>query len=472
MQPDILIFLSDQHHGDMLGCKGNPVVKTPHIDQLAQEGILFNEAYTTCPLCVPSRLSFLTGQMPSKLSVFNNDAALAADDITFLHSLAMEGYETVLCGRMHFKGPDQRHGFTKRIMGEITPLYWGRGGKERKDLGRFAGTFAVGNCLNIIGGGESPVLDYDRAVIKAALSYLEEEHERPQCIVVGTYAPHFTYIAPKDLYDYYLDKVELPAVGGEEYEDGHPVYNKRGVKIPDQKLRSLRAAYYGMITNMDNQVGEVRAAWDRYLKRSKRKGCFIYMSDHGDQIGEHNLVGKQSFYEGSIKIPLVIQGDGIEEGIECNDPTSIMDLAPSLCKLTDSPIPPHCDGLVIPALFQEEDYEKRQVIYSEFMDKHHDGSPSYGYMVKRNQWKYISYSKQTDYDMLFDLAHDPFESNNVIEEHPSLAQELKNLKPRHINIDHLQETYDYKNDNVKFLAAWGKKVKPVEAERWAVPQYE
>ena len=113
-QPDILIFMTDQHTPYYSGWYGNNV-DTPNLDALVQEGTAFDEAYTSCPLCVPSRVSMLSGKRPANTGVFTLTDALPDMTPTFLHHLVLQGYETVLVGRMHFIGFDQRHGFTKRI---------------------------------------------------------------------------------------------------------------------------------------------------------------------------------------------------------------------------------------------------------------------------------------------------------------------------------------------------------------------
>lgn len=115
MQPDILIFLSNQHDGRIQAHMGDSTVRTPHLDRLAREGVTFTQAYTPCPLCVPARMSLLTGQLPSHTGVFTNSGSIHPEMPTFLHALELAGYETVLCGRMHFEGEDQRHGFSRRI---------------------------------------------------------------------------------------------------------------------------------------------------------------------------------------------------------------------------------------------------------------------------------------------------------------------------------------------------------------------
>ena len=113
-QMDVLFFMSDQHTPYYSGFEGHNV-DTPVMDQLCAEGTRFAQAYSTCPLCVPARLAMLSGLRPAKTGIFTLDDALPDLTPTFLHCLVAQGYETVLVGRMHFLGRDQRHGFTKRI---------------------------------------------------------------------------------------------------------------------------------------------------------------------------------------------------------------------------------------------------------------------------------------------------------------------------------------------------------------------
>jgi choline-sulfatase len=157
------------------------------MDALAKSGTVFDAAYTSFPLCVPARISFMTGQLSHRNGFIDNGGAIPEDHATFIHAVAAEGYETVLCGRMHFLGADQRHGFTKRIAGDITPLYQGM-----FDKGGWGCYHRTNNdqYFDVVGGGDSPVLAYDREVIAAAIDYLSKDHKKPQCIVVGTYGPH------------------------------------------------------------------------------------------------------------------------------------------------------------------------------------------------------------------------------------------------------------------------------------------
>src|ERR1700733_4471197 len=126
-KPDILLIIGDQHSGSVAGCYGDPIVKTPTLDRLAREGVLFERAYCNYPVCGPSRNSFSTGRYPYQIGCWDNSCTAASDVPTFAHALGIAGYEVVLDGRAHWHGPDQRHGFEERLVGDVSEMYWSPG---------------------------------------------------------------------------------------------------------------------------------------------------------------------------------------------------------------------------------------------------------------------------------------------------------------------------------------------------------
>ena len=123
MKKHIVFLFSDQHNPNVAGFAGDPWVRTPNLDRLAASGTVFGNCYCASPLCVPSRAAMLSSRLPSNTGIINNFQCLPSDRVTFVHSLAIAGYDTVLSGRMHFIGPDQRHGYEKRLVGDITPSF-------------------------------------------------------------------------------------------------------------------------------------------------------------------------------------------------------------------------------------------------------------------------------------------------------------------------------------------------------------
>ncbi|WP_372630638.1 sulfatase-like hydrolase/transferase [Cohnella sp.] len=466
-KPDILVFLSDQHHANYAGYMGHGLVRTPHLDRLAADGTAMNNAYTAAPQCVPARASMLTGRLPEKTGIYTNDGAIGSAQTTFLHSLAAEGYETVLCGRMHFLGEDQRHGFTKRIMGEMTPLFWGRYGKARSDLGPYAGTMA-NRSLKIVGGGDSPVLAYDRAVVRAALDYLSRDHEKPQCIVVGTYGPHHTFVAPPDSYSYYKKRVDIPA--SFRADSANPILAQlRQDGLHEETLLKVRAAYFGMIETIDGQLGQVREAWEGYLRRRERQGAFVYLSDHGEQAGEHGLIGKRTFYEGSVKIPMIFAGDGVTAGRTLSQPVSMLDVGPTLCDLAGAAAPPpRCEGRSLRPQLSGGEEDRERMVVSETIFRY-EGRLIPARMLRQGRWKYVAYAYHEEHNQLFDLQADPSELRNVrSEERPVEQAFLEHLRSTW-DIEAIVEKQEELAEHYALLGRWGSAVDVPEPERWAVP---
>ncbi|MFP4027973.1 MAG: sulfatase-like hydrolase/transferase [Candidatus Brocadiia bacterium] len=483
-QPDILFVFSDQHNAHYCGFDGHEVVNTPNLDRIAARGTVFDAAYTACPLCVPGRSAMLTGQLPSHTGIYTNGGIIPSGQATFLHSLSGRGYETVLCGRMHFKGPDQRHGFTKRIMGDITMLGNGRFGEWKKTLGVYGQgsiRLGMGGCVDIMGGGNSPVLEYDRAVIEAALRYLEQEHEKPQCIVVGTYGPHFPYVAPPELYRRYCDQVGVPGSWRDEGDTDHPMTEQKkqrtrtdpetGEKVPvtEDDVLAARAAYFGTITQLDRQIGEIRDMWGSYLERNGRAGIFIYSSDHGDTCGEHGIFGKQTFFEGSAAIPLVFEGAGVPENREVSSPASIMDIGLTLCDITDATPPPAQNGTSLSPCFRDNDAQKDRHVLSEWIQSRGDQLAP-GRMVRRGRWKYVSFAHSDCNGLLFDVIADPEEVCDVSEEHPDLVEELTVLLKENWDVSHIVQRHKERNEQRSVIGhAPSNPLIPWD-EQWTVPE--
>lgn len=421
MKKDILLYMSDQHSYNLQGYAGNKIVRTPALDRLATEGTSFSNAYTACPLCVPSRAAMISGQLPSNNGVLFNFNSINSDQATFLHSLTVAGYETVLCGRMHFVGPDQRHGYARRIAGDRTPVFANPVPKRSNDQTKVRG-FDENSSVYYIGAGDSPVLAYDRYVVEKALAYLKEDHDRPQFLTVGTYGPHFPYVAPKELYEYYYSKVPMWDVRDPGWE--HPALDGKMRETDPEVARAARAAYYGLVEQQDRHIGQVYQAFNEYLARMGREGIFIYVSDHGDMNGTRGYYGKQVFYEPSSHVPFVICGAGIPRGKVVSHPVSLLDVGPTVCNLAGSEVLPGDGKSLLPSLTGAEDDSERMTVTEQYAYLSAGGS-SMGRMIRWKNWKFFTYSGFPDADVLFDLEKDPDELDNVIEKYPQVAEKMR-----------------------------------------------
>lgn len=471
MRPNIIYLLSDQHNPAVMGCSGDPYVCTPNLDSLYARGTALDSCYCAAPLCVPSRSSLLTGLLPTHSGVYNNMQCLPSDKATFVNSLTVGGYETVLSGRMHFVGNDQRHGYEKRFVGDITPCYIG-GDNEAEIYGDFKRS--SGQNLTSIkksGAGHSAVLDFDEDVTAEACRYLETRtDERPLFMTVGFYGPHCPYIAPKELYDYYYETLpELPFMGPEEKAAMHPAIrkwydNRKMEEVTPEDVRRIRAAYYGMVEYVDGLIGRIldtvgkTVGWDNTI--------VIYGSDHGDNIGEHGLFWKTNFYEGSAHVPMVYVWPGVfPEGAHVSGVTSLLDTAPTLLELTGCEKLPECDGMsLVSNLKTGTAVPGDREVISICSDIKGDNPSA---MLRLGNYKLVKHAGYEDCQ-LFDLVEDPGELNDLgtNPEYMKVVADLEGRLDRRWSGERALESLEKDKFHFKMMKRWYDIVKPEVIEEW------
>ncbi|MCA3824197.1 MAG: choline-sulfatase, partial [Burkholderia sp.] len=219
--PNILILMADQLTPFALPAYGNRVARTPTLDRLAAQGVVFDAAYCASPLCAPSRFSLLTGKLPSGIGAYDNAAELPAQTLTFAHYLRAGGYRTMLSGKMHFCGPDQLHGFEERLTTDIYPADfgwvpdWDQPTERPSWYHNMSSVLEAGPCVR------TNQLDFDDEVTFAAKQKLYDvareraagHDARPFCMVVSLTHPHDPYAITRDYWDRYNDdEIDMPAV--------------------------------------------------------------------------------------------------------------------------------------------------------------------------------------------------------------------------------------------------------------------
>lgn len=453
---DLLVFLSDQHGAKYTGFDGNGEIKTPCLDAIAAEGTAFCNAFTSCPLCVPARSSMLTGLLPSRTGILDNKGCIPEDTPTFLHALAGAGYETVLCGRMHFMGQDQKHGFQRRIFPDITVDYWGRS----REYGIWKGTLGEKGCLRLAGKGVSPVTTYDEEVVNASLAYLAEPHDKPICLVVGTYAPHFPYVGPENWYDYYMKNLEEV-----HYTDtANPALQHKIQHVDASHLRAVRSSYYAMVSQLDAQIGRVHEAFNSYLERWGHKGVFTYLSDHGDHLGEHGLFGKRAFYDGAVRIPFVMCGNGIEKQ-SVFQPVSIMDLGPTLIGLAGVRPLPLCDGISLSSVLSGAPAEEGRIVKSEVLDEV-DGKNCFGQMWASKDAKWVFYHNHGAFMTRYRTDRAENDEKRINDDNlPSFSRYTD------AECEIIEKRADLFDSYHEIMKDWGKGLdEEIDVDRWEFPQ--
>ncbi len=431
--PNILLLCSDQHHPRLAGCYGNPVVDTPNIDRLSKEGVRFDSAYCNCPLCVPSRMSFLTGRYPHNCDVFRNTDILASDQPTFAHLASRQGYYPVLSGRMHFPGPDQRHGFLERLVGDVWP-YAAFG----PDLNTFAplpprlGHMTHPNPLLTVGAGSSYYLKFDEDVTRESCrwlrNYAAKSPRNPFLMTVGWVNPHCPYIAPPELYDKYFSIVETSELEPAELGRLHPYHQayRKDIdisSIPAENFRKATAAYYALVEFIDRQLGILLSCLE--TESILDNTIVIYTSDHGEMLGEHGRWHKGCFYESSAGVPLLIRFPEHFKyaGKAISSPVSLVDLLPSLTDWMQVEQKLSGDGQSWEPLLNGSD-EQTLPVFSEFYDFNGHSNR----MVRLGPWK-LNFYEAYEKGELFNLENDPEELINLWDNPncKTTVEELTNL---------------------------------------------
>ena len=369
---NFLVLMADQHSPHVLGCYGDPVVRTPNLDSLAAKGVLFRSAYCQSPICVPSRMSFLTGRQPSDIRVWGNGDTLPSDVPTFAHALGAGGYETALIGRMHFNGIDQWHGFAKREVGSILPIYphLPMPMPERFMVGARNASRAG---VQLAGPGHTAYQSYDEEVTTRTIAFLREharEPRRPFCAVAGFVLPHSPFICSREQWDYYLPRVTVPQLPADYFERLHPAILRwraaRGLEgVTPEEVRKARAGYYGLVSDLDQRIGRVLGA----LQESglDRNTVVIYTSDHGEMAGELGMWWKSNFYEGSVTVPLIISCPSrLQQRQRRREVVELVDVAPTLTDLAGSPPMPLTAGKSLAPLLRGERVAWPNRAFSEF----------------------------------------------------------------------------------------------------------
>jgi len=467
-KPNILLIMSDQHHPHVMGCENDPVVRTPNLDRLAKRGVLFESCYCPSPLCVPSRMSFMTSRYPSHNGVWTNQCMLPSDIPTFAHALGAAGYETLLGGRMHFVGPDQQHGFEKRPVGQLSPTYIG--GRNRAippEL--FPGTGQTRPAVEISGPGRTGYQAYDEAVAEGCAHFLRgrSRSDRPFCLVAGFVLPHCPFICPPEDWEYYLERVRLPEIPDGYLENLHPAMQlwrkNRGIEdLTEDEIRRARAGYYGIVTHFDRQVGKLLAALEE--SGLAEDTVVIYTSDHGEMAGENGLWWKSSFYEGSASVPLIVSWPGhVPEGERSQHVCNLVDLGPTMIDLAGAESLPDIDGRSLAPIVQGEAAGWPDETFSEHYPSH--GVPPTR-MVRRGPWKLVHFDGYRP--QLFNLDDDPNEWNDLGEDpqHGQVRDELHARVLAGWSAAHIEETLAERRRAHGVLSAWYRGVKPPTIGQW------
>ena len=343
-RPNILILMVDQLAGTLFPDGPAAFLHAPNLARLAERSTRFANAYTASPLCAPGRAGFMSGLLPSRTRVYDNAAEFASDLPTFAHHLRRAGYATCLSGKMHFVGPDQLHGFEERLTTDIYPADFGWTPDWQQPDARIDWWYH--NLGSVIGAGVAEItnqLDYDDEVAFQAPAKLYDlarrADPRPWCLTVSFTHPHDPYVARPRHWDLYADCAG-PRPGRRRRSPSTTRTRTRGAcwrpptTPPSTSAPSTSAAPAAAtspaISYVDEKIGELLALLDRLGLADGT--AVVFLSDHGDMLGERGLWFKMSFLEGSARVPLMLAAPGLAPG-RVDRPVSTLDLLPTLAAL-------------------------------------------------------------------------------------------------------------------------------------------
>ena len=455
--PNILIFMVDQLNGTLFPDGPADWLHAPNLKKLAARSTRFQNTYTASPLCAPGRASFMSGLLPSRSRVYDNAAEFTSDIPTYAHHLRRAGYQTCLSGKMHFVGPDQMHGFEERLTTDIYPADFGWTPDYRKPGERIEWWYH--NMGTVTGAGVAEIsnqMEYDDEVAyhatRKVYDLARDKDDRPWCLTVSFTHPHDPYVARKKYWDLYEDCEHLlPTVPAMDYDD-HDTHSKRifdandwrSFDISEDQIKRARRAYFANISYLDDKIGEVMEA----LETTRQEAVIVFVSDHGDMLGERGLWFKMSFFEGSSRVPLMIASPEMDAGL-VTVPVSNLDVTPTLCELAGvsiDEVAPWVEGESLVHLGQGG--ERLSPVAMEYA-----AEASYAPMVslRYGPWKYNRCA--LDADQLFNLETDPHELTN-----------LADVPAHKGTLDQLRVKSEARWDLAVFDAA----VRESQARRWVV----
>ncbi len=434
-RPNVLFIAVDDMNND-LGCYGHTLVQSPHIDRLAQRGVRFDRAYCQFPLCSPSRVSLLTGMRPDTTRIFELQTdfrkSTLPNAVTLPQLFKNSGYYVARVGKIfHYGNPGQIG-----TDGLDDPQSWnhrvnprGRDKDEEKLFTNYTPKRGLGSALVFQAADGTDEEQTDGKVAAEVIKLMEENKERPFFLAAGFYRPHCPYVAPKKYYDLYpLEKITLrqdppghrekllkPAIAS---TNPYPHFG-----ATEAQAREALRAYYATITFTDAQVGKLLDALDR-LKLADRT-VVVFWSDHGYLVGEHGLWMKQSLFEESARVPLLVAAPGRKgNGQASSRPVELIDLYPTLADLAGLSPTPGLHGATLRPLLDDPKAAWQRPAFTQVWR----GSFP-GHSVRTERWRYTEWDNGKQGVELYDHDADPREFTNLANDakHAETVKVLREL---------------------------------------------
>lgn len=432
-RPNIVLVMTDQQRGDCLGVEGHPVLQTPTMDALADQGVRFSRCYSTCPVCIPARRSLLSGQYPRTHGMVGYQEGVEWNPPATLPGVLRDhGYQTWLVGRsMHQHPVRKRFGYDDMVISGYASAAHPDGDYERW-LAREApagsgGWFGGGVMHNDWTAHPWPLaehLHFTNWTVERALEFLDRRD--PSCpffLTVSFIAPHPPLQPPAFYFDRYLRTgVPDPVIG--DWAEPPPGVADGGqdrvapmrVRLTGEAMRSARAAYYGLINHVDDQLRRLLNGITGVDSRTGGNTIVAFTSDHGEMLGDHYQWRKQRALEASARVPFLLRAParfGLRPQSVVDQPCSLEDLMPTLLEMAGVPVPASVEGRSVLPLMRGEAVRWRHHLHVECAAEHQ--------AVTDGREKFI-WEPRTGRELFFDLTRDPAECHNLAGDAESAAR--------------------------------------------------
>lgn len=431
--PNILFILVDDMRWDQLSLLGHPFAKTPNLDRIGREGVTFTNAFTTTPLCSPSRASFLTGQYPHTHRIINNDhvglSLISHKLVTFPQLLRRAGYETGFIGKWHMGDDDTRRpGFDHWIS--------------------FRGQGLFDDPVVNVNGQRDQYTGYITDMLNDwAVEFVRKERDKPFALILSHKAVHRPFIPAERHNDLYADAAYIPPPSADDDLSGKPALTREvppidKLRVPDampepteprwgrgEDRDSIYRDHFRCLASVDDGVGRLFDALEKTGQLDDT--LIVFASDNGFLFGEHGeFFNKRVAYEESLRVPLLMRYPRLIPPGSRRDQLALnIDLAPTLYDLVgiDPSIPVHGKSLL--PVFRDEEYSLREDFLAEYYLE--NVTPRYAewQAVRTERWKYIHYPDLEGMDELYDLESDPYEITNLAM-HSQSADRVAALRAR------------------------------------------
>ncbi len=446
-RPNFLIIYTDQQRWDALGASGNPHIRTPHLDSLASESVNFDHCFVQNPVCMPSRLSFLTGQYPSTLGISHMGVPVPEDTVTLPRLLAPYGYRSANIGKLHFQPHANRDHRTSHPAYGFDHLEISDEPGSYEDAYRAWVRLRAPDQLPYISWGLAPMTEvwqqtmgvqdgidhpaerfpkrplparcrddmtHTAFVAEQTIEFMRQQAQSRQhfLCIAGIYSPHSPWVAPQHCFDLY-DPVSLPLPTFPPEVDAQ----RNARSFPDEELRLARQGYYGQVSEVDHHVGRMLASLEELGLADET--VVIFTSDHGEWIGEHLRYGKgYPAHDQCSRVPLLMRLPGNTARARTDSGlTEALDVLPTILDLAAIQSPPHLQGCSLLSRL----YGEGQGADSALTE--HTGWKS----LRTERFRYVLHADGSEY--LYDLSAEWGDYRDVVAE-PAYAAELADVRHR------------------------------------------